>query len=44
MQSLPHIPAQFKPADVFKNLAQIANSRMHICTMYDGMINDECKR
>jgi SAM-dependent methyltransferase len=36
---LPHIPLEFK-ADVFKNLAEIANPGC-IFVMYDGMLNDD---
>lgn len=36
---LPHIPLEFK-SDVFKNLAEIANSGC-IFVMYDGMLNDD---
>lgn len=36
---LPHIPLEFK-SDVFKNLAEVANSGC-IFVMYDGMLNDD---
>jgi len=38
---LPHIPLEFK-SDVFKNLAEIANSGC-LFVMYDGMTNDDNK-
>jgi 2-polyprenyl-3-methyl-5-hydroxy-6-metoxy-1,4-benzoquinol methylase len=38
---LPHIPLEFK-SDVFKNLAEVANSGC-IFVMYDGMLNDDNK-
>jgi 2-polyprenyl-3-methyl-5-hydroxy-6-metoxy-1,4-benzoquinol methylase len=36
---LPHIPLEFK-SDVFKNLAEVANSGC-IFVMYDGMLDDD---
>ena len=38
---LPHIPLEFK-SDVFKNLAEVANSGC-IFVMYDGMLDDDGK-